>query len=275
MCSHERVYRDLEDVCMDCGLVLGQIYLHRGEVASRGVSVVNEERSQSNGGGDTPITLPHPQYESLRNVVASICSRLFLDNDSLATSVVDLLLREVGQGPVDLRLVGRRKLLAFCLWECLNRAGCPRPREDLAAICDLPANSVYSAESLSDIRPTFRPPSDFVEVPCAWLGIPYRTRLLITENVAAMEWEVEFVGVDPELLVAGCILLNTEGISMETLCETMALSQSSLSKLCERLRHRKNSDNSGSETVPPTKKKFKRRTRSKKTITPPSPITTA
>lgn len=142
------------------------------------------------------------------------------------------------QGIGRIKRIGERSILAYSLWETLNRHSCPHPPQEICAAAGIKDTEILRVENAYSLSNTYCSPSCYVSRICGMLYLPYFT---VTRHVLNLSKQLYNLGLHkPECVVAACISLVLDEIkrirkkdvvpkmSMKFLCEKLNISVSSI-----------------------------------------------
>lgn len=192
MCSHANVIDDVitaTEVCTDCGLVMDNQL-----IGDCGNNIATNYSSDSN---DWSVEF------YLTNEVLEILAVIHQDYSIFAHQVVHYLKKHHWQSPL-LRnnYATQRGLLAFAIWEVLNRNDCPRSPQDIAHLCGVSDSHMQRTERELGVSPTFCRPSLYVDRLCGELHLPRVAWGIVSKAVECVDHFMH----RPESICAGVIL---------------------------------------------------------------------
>jgi hypothetical protein len=100
--------------------------------------------------------------------------------------------------------------LAYAIYEALNRQGTPRSPHAIAALCDVPPGKLLRLEKEFNLRPSYCPPSQYVETMCTMLELPFFVSGIAT--MLCKHLQDYFYGAKNEALVVVCVLAAVERV---------------------------------------------------------------
>ena len=227
-CSHtQRIDDDHTgtEVCTECGLVLDTIYY--------APSYYNKTSCEPR---------LNETLQNAREKARDICAILLIESEVIIGDAVHLYEELAKKNSI--KRIKKRSLLAFCIWEALNRNDSPRSPQDIACAADIPAKDIRDVENTFDVKNTYCSPSSYVNRICACLHLSHNIRVGVSEIVSALYM---FGSYRPENVIAACILLFVEEkrkrsqssfhpeITVKYLCSKLGTSSSTVSKLLKRI----------------------------------------
>jgi len=285
-CEHTSDITDLSSgdrVCTECGLVLDERMAVepdrvepsvRAPVHFRKQLVCRWQASQPPPAADDnavdgtatfaaqPLpsgTGPTPAEElRLREEILDIACLIHMDTGLLVEQTLDVLREVTGRPAADRAQSGRpalipalitgreRAVLAFAIWEAMNRIGAPRPPHDVAFLCGVEPGELLRVERQHpSATSTYCRPSQYVDAICGCLQYPKSIVNAVRTYVERIEDEV--YGRRPELIVAACIYTVSVGESglhaqdaseLWYLCDALNLRERTLWELIQTLQAR-------------------------------------
>lgn len=211
-CHHERVEECDELVCIDCGLVLGSIFLPERSMKVDDVKVTSFAPPVPATTTTTTTTTDNVgQYHShdddaIRDAVSNALARLFLDSDEVISEAVNVW-KELGTYRSIDTGVGRRQL-AFTLWKTLTDKGVLREKVDFEKVCGAEPGSISRMEKRKkcQMSTAFIRPSERVNSLGSWLGLPYQHRRIVERYMRSFECKNTYLRQKPEVLAMSSIL---------------------------------------------------------------------
>ena len=195
MCSHQQLIEDPVSatlVCSECNVVLEE----------------NLAYEHTNG----PRQFFAPSYSTssftsneavIRNELLDVLAVIHQDSGFIVDLVIADLEKHVKIEDVAMYNQTHRGILAFILWDVLNRQQIARSPQDIAYIMDTTSFQMQKAERQLAISPTYSPPSTFVPRICSALNIQYFPTMRMIEEITST---VDYFMHKPETVVGGVVL---------------------------------------------------------------------
>lgn len=202
-CTHERLEECDELVCIDCGMVMGPIFLSDHKMQT--VHSFAAPPTTSVAASTTAAVKPSSDEEPITDIVSNALARLFLDSDEMISEAVTMW-KEMSKYRNVNTSSGRRRL-AFVLWKTLTDKGVLREKCDFERACGAEQGSVAKIDKrVKCATRAFIRPSESVEALGSWLGLPYGHRRIIQRYMRTFEKENTYLCPKPEVLAVCSIL---------------------------------------------------------------------
>ena len=157
-------------------------------------------------------TIRSTEHEKVENLVLreeliDICSILHLDCSSIVDTALYIYRQINPSEKFDFFSKKSRAVLAFSIWEALNRQNAPRTMLEIALLCHVPPKCVLDVESRFPEHVTHPKLACFpcVEEMCRTLNRDYHDISAIKEILTKVEGD--FYGRDGKAVIAACIIL--------------------------------------------------------------------
>jgi len=227
MCDHNKTIEDSgSEVCIECGLVMEPIYhLPVDPIYSQPTDAITFE-------------VEFPAETILRNDLLDVLALIHQDSYFMTERIISFLKAHCSSVPKYSTHSGRC-IIAFAIWEVLNRHECPHSPTEIAYLCQISSNDLQQAERKLNLAPTFCPPSFYVHRFASYVGLPKRAAMVISQAVKSVDNHMKH----PESLVGAVILATQDqlrvvrgvefpnNINIESLASTLNVSVYTMKKL--------------------------------------------
>ena len=211
-----------EHVCYDCGLVLETVYASHSYAreTSKGLGVQEDNKNS----------------RIAKNLASDICSNLHIpyNVESYANWYYEKTLTP--------KSVGMRfsisELMAFAIYETLNRFETPRPISEISYAANVEAKRLFKIESRLLLEVAHVSPLHYLSRFCSFLDIPYIQQKSI-EKIVEQNICFKMRTVEPKCLAAAAIYVHcnrdwkdrSTSISMKHICEVCDVSATNTKKI--------------------------------------------
>ena len=223
MCDHSACIDDQHSgdvVCTSCGVVVtDHISFPTLSASNYSMNTRNDEKR-----------LTYVENIVLREKIMNVCSQLHLDENSIFVDCVVNIYQNIFYKEFENNEEKSKKkknlansseqdcLLAFAVWEALNRQGTPWSPHAIAQVFGIDSNQLLKAEKKYNFGSTYCGLVAIIETECQHLLIPFHIVDLIKQLAA--EIEPLCYGRKPEIVIVSCILSILLKVQDEKLLET-------------------------------------------------------
>jgi len=166
-------------VCQDCGQVLDGIYLPT-------MSTIKETFVSDN--------------ELMLDKIRLIAARLFIEQESIIHKIF-LLIRKITRQD---HAFDENEIIAYALWETLNREKVPQSPKDIAHVCEIKTIKLLEMTKFFYTSTTSCPPESYVSRICELLNVPFKIQKIVTVLLA----DITYCGIfKPESMVVACLIV--------------------------------------------------------------------
>lgn len=147
----------------------------------------------------------------LREVLADICARLYINNDWIVEPTLTLylnILQKTGSPPSEILHDKHRPKIAFALWETLKRQDVAFSPQMVAEACEVLPSQMLATEKIASMASTYCRAASYVRRLEAALELPFRLIKLIESVVDSVE--SLYYGRKPETIASAATLLTMQ-----------------------------------------------------------------
>lgn len=220
-CSHQETIDDDREgycVCIECGLVLEQIY-QQGELCLK-----------------KPLNLLSLREEDEADTfLRDVCSRAEIP-PGISQAALSYFRKIRQQLLPHKRKFGYRDVASYALYETLSRVGASRTKREISFYTGCNVARLWDVESLLDLEDTLEDPSDYIGRFCFLLGIKSAEVAKIRRVLC--DWTF-LEGVTPQCAAAACIFWfcseNNKSITLKKVCEACDVSSANISGIIRKM----------------------------------------
>lgn len=143
-----------------------------------------------------------PAESILRNDLLDVLALIHQDSYFMTEMIITFLKAHCSSLPKYSTHSGRC-VIAFAIWEVLNRHQCPHSPAEIAYLCQISPNDLQQAERKLNVAPTFCPPSFYVHRFVGNIGLPKRIAMTILRAVKTVDNSMKH----PESIIGAVLLV--------------------------------------------------------------------